>query len=69
MMNGTVKWFDSKKGYGFIAGEDGADVFVHYSGIVIDGYKELHEGETVSFDVDEDSKGKHAINVLREQIA
>ncbi|MFN6991281.1 MAG: cold shock domain-containing protein, partial [Fervidobacterium sp.] len=50
-MRGTVKWFDSSKGYGFITGEDGKDVFVHFSAVQMDGFKTLKEGDSVEFDV------------------
>lgn len=60
---GTVKWFNEKKGFGFISGDDGQDVFVHYSEIVSDGFKTLSEGQVVSFDVQESPKGLQAINV------
>ena len=50
-MKGTVKWFNNQKGYGFISDEQGSDVFVHYSGIVTDGFKSLDEGQKVEFDV------------------
>jgi CspA family cold shock protein len=63
MSNGTVKWFDNKKGYGFIAQEGGEDVFVHYSNIVGDGFKTLEEGTPVSFDVITGDKGLKAQNV------
>ncbi|HVE77195.1 MAG TPA: cold-shock protein [Actinomycetota bacterium] len=63
MAQGTVKWFSNEKGYGFIAGSDGEDVFVHYSAITGDGYKSLTEGQTVEFDVVEGDKGKQAANV------
>jgi len=62
-MNGTVKWFNREKGFGFITGEDGKDVFVHFSQIKIDGYKTLEEGQEVSFDVAEGQKGPQAENV------
>lgn len=62
-MTGTVKWFN-KKGYGFITDEAGNDVFVHYSGIVADGFKSLKEGQTVKFDVIDTEKGKQAVNVV-----
>ena len=55
-MQGTVKWFDAKKGYGFIEGEDGQDVFVHFSAIEGDGFKTLEEGEDVTFEITEGSK-------------
>jgi CspA family cold shock protein len=63
MSTGTVKWFDNKKGYGFIAQEGGEDVFVHYSNIVGDGFKTLEEGTPVSFDVIQGEKGLKAQNV------
>lgn len=62
-MNGTVKWFNGDKGFGFITSEEGNDVFVHYSQIQKDGYKTLAEGERVSFDVVEGAKGPQAENV------
>jgi len=55
---GTVKWFNATKGYGFIAMDDGEDVFVHYSAIQASGYRELHEGQRVQFDVAKDPRGK-----------
>ncbi len=64
MATGTVKWFDDAKGYGFIEREDGEDVFVHYSGIVGEGYKSLAEGAKVEFDVEQDAKGPRAANVV-----
>ncbi len=63
MSKGTVKWFDSKKGYGFISDEAGNDVFVHFSGLVMEGYKTLDEGATVEFEVTEGAKGPQAVNV------
>jgi len=61
---GTVKWFDEKKGYGFITPEDGGkDLFVHYSNIVGDGFKTLHEGQTVEYEAGEGRKGPEANNV------
>lgn len=63
MSTGTVKWFDNKKGYGFIAQEGGEDVFVHYSNIVGDGFKTLEEGTPVTFDVITGDKGLKAQNV------
>ena len=63
MVNGVVKWFDEKKGYGFIEQEDGPDVFVHHSGINGSGFKTLNEGEQVSFDIEEGRKGPAAVNV------
>jgi CspA family cold shock protein len=63
MADGIVKWFNEKKGYGFIAQEDGPDVFVHFSGIKADGFKSLQEGERVSFDIEQGPKGPSAVNV------
>ena len=64
MAQGTVKWFNSEKGYGFIAPSDGsADVFVHYSAIAGDGYKTLDEGASVEFEVTQGQKGPQAENV------
>ena len=63
MANGTVKWFDDRKGYGFIEQEDGPDVFVHHSGIGGDGFKSLREGDKVTFDVEQGQKGPAAVNV------
>ena len=64
MSEGKVKWFNAKKGYGFIATEDGRDVFVHYSSISSQGYKTLDEGDAVSFDIVEGEKGPRAENVV-----
>ena len=64
MNKGTVKWFNSEKGYGFIKTEDGKDVFVHFSAIVADGFKSLEEGQTVSFDIEEGNRGPQATNVV-----
>ncbi len=61
--NGTVKWFNDKKGYGFIEQEDGPDVFVHHSGINAVGFKSLDEGADVDFDIEDGDKGPSAINV------
>jgi CspA family cold shock protein len=63
MANGTVKWFNEKKGYGFIEQEDGADVFVHHSGIDAQGFRTLNEGDRVTFDVEQGQKGLSAVNV------
>jgi CspA family cold shock protein len=63
MANGSVKWFDDRKGYGFIEQEDGPDVFVHHSGINGTGFKSLREGERVSFDIEQGAKGPAAVNV------
>lgn len=62
-MTGKVKWFDGKKGYGFIIGEDGKEIFVHFSGIVKEGFKSLDEGQRVEYDVEEGPKGPQAANV------
>ena len=62
-MLGKVKWFSAEKGYGFIEREDGSDVFVHYSGLNMDGFKSLEEGATVEFEVVEGAKGPQATNV------
>jgi len=64
MSDGTVKWFNPRKGYGFIATTDGRDIFVHYSSISGDGYKTLVEGDPVSFDITEGDKGLRAENVV-----
>jgi cold shock protein len=60
---GTVKWFSNEKGYGFIARADGEDVFVHFTAIAGDGYRTLHEGQEVEFEIVEGPKGKQAANV------
>ncbi len=65
MSEGTVKWFNPRKGYGFIATEEGQDIFVHYASITGDGYKTLNEGDEVSFDVSEGEKGLRAENVQK----
>ena len=61
----TVKWFNNQKGYGFISDESGNDVFVHYSGIAMDGFKSLEEGQAVEFDVTDGAKGPQAVNVVK----
>ncbi len=63
MVNGTVKWFNEKKGYGFLSQENGNDVFVHYTSIKADGFKTLKEGDPVEFEVQDGPKGPQAINV------
>lgn len=63
MANGTVKWFNDQKGFGFIEQEKGPDVFVHYSGINATGFKSLSEGDRVGFDIEQGQKGPAAINV------
>jgi CspA family cold shock protein len=65
MASGKVKWFDNKRGFGFIAQESGQDVFVHHTSILGKGYKTLHEGENVSFEVINSDKGPKAQNVQR----
>lgn len=64
-IKGTVKWFNNVKGYGFIGREDGPDVFVHYTAIVADGYKSLHEGDEINFEIADGQKGPQAANVSR----
>ena len=64
-MQGTVKWFNAKKGYGFISDAEGNDVFVHFSALNMDGFKELKDGEAVEFEVVEGEKGPQAANVVR----
>ena len=64
MNNGTVKWFNAEKGFGFIEREDGDDVFVHFSGIATDGYKTLEEGQKVEFDITEGQRCEQATNVV-----
>lgn len=64
-MTGKVKWFNSAKGYGFITGEDGTEVFVHFSAINGDGYKSLEDGQAVSYEVNEGEKGPQAVNVTK----
>lgn len=63
MSKGKVKWFDEKKGFGFIEGENGTDTFVHYSAVVGEGFKTLKEGQEVQFEVVDGQKGKQAENV------
>ncbi len=63
---GTVKWFNEKKGYGFISGAGGEDIFVHYSSIAGEGFKTLTEGDNVTFDIVEGEKGQKAENVVRK---
>jgi CspA family cold shock protein len=63
MAQGSVKWFNSEKGYGFIAVDDGADVFVHYSSIQMDGYRSLEEGQRVEFEISQGQKGPQADSV------
>jgi cold shock protein len=63
MAQGTVKWFNNKRGWGFIVKEDGEDIFVHYSAIKGDGFKSLAEGQRVQFEIEEGEKGPAAANV------
>ena len=63
MIKGTVKWFNEKKGFGFLSRDDGEDVFVHYSSIQGAGFKSLTEGQSVEFDVQDGPKGPQAVNV------
>jgi CspA family cold shock protein len=66
VMEGTVRWCNNTRGYGFIGREDGPDVFVHYTGIVGEGYKTLHEGDTVEFQIVQGAKGRpQAANVIQ----
>ena len=64
-MKGTVKWFNKTKGYGFITKEAGGEVFVHYSAIQAEGYKDLEENEAVEFDEEQGDKGPKAVNVRK----
>lgn len=65
MNKGTVKWFNNQKGYGFICDGSGNDVFVHYSGLNMEGYKTLEEGQAVEFEITEGTKGPQAVNVTK----
>ena len=65
MNKGTVKWFNNQKGFGFISDEQGNDVFVHYSGLEMDGFKSLEEGQEVQFEVVQGAKGPQATNVTK----
>ena len=64
-MTGKVKWFNAAKGYGFITGDDGKEVFVHFSAIQVDGFKTLDEGQTVEYEVNDGPKGPQAANVKK----
>jgi cold shock protein len=63
-MTGTVKWFNSEKGFGFIEREGGEDVFVHFSAIQSEGFKALQEGQKVEFEIEQGSRGPQAVNVI-----
>ena len=65
MPTGTVKWFNDKKGFGFIENDDGGDVFVHHTSIQGSGFKTLAEGERVTFDIEQGEKGPKAVNVVK----
>ncbi|WP_205272326.1 cold-shock protein [Lactococcus taiwanensis] len=65
MANGTVKWFNATKGFGFITDENGKDLFAHFSEIQSDGYKSLDEGQKVEFDVGEGQRGPQAVNITK----
>ena len=65
MIRGTVKWFNNQKGYGFISDTEGNDVFVHYTGLNMEGFKTLEDGQEVEFEVVNGAKGPQAINVTR----
>lgn len=64
-MNGTVKWFNAEKGFGFITGEDNNDYFAHFSQIQSNGFKQLDENESVTFDVEQGDRGLQAANIVR----
>jgi CspA family cold shock protein len=63
MNKGTVKWFNAQKGFGFISDDQGNDVFVHFSGLAMDGFKSIDEGQAVTFDVTKGARGMQAVNV------
>ena len=65
MANGTVKWFNATKGFGFITSEDGQDLFAHFAAIQSDGFKSLDEGQKVEFDVEEGQRGPQAVNITK----
>ncbi len=63
MNKGTVKWFNASKGFGFISDEQGNEIFVHFSGLAMDGYKSLDDGQAVTFDITDGNRGPQAVNV------
>lgn len=65
MAQGTVKWFNAEKGFGFISTEEGQDIFAHFSQIQADGFKSLEDGQKVSFDVEEGQRGPQATNIVK----
>ncbi len=65
MAEGKVKWFNEKKGFGFIENDEGGDIFVHYSAIQGAGFRTLHEGQRISFDIEQGNKGPSAVNVQK----
>lgn len=65
MTQGTVKWFNAEKGFGFISTENGQDVFAHFSAIQTNGFKTLEEGQKVEFDVEEGQRGPQAVNIIK----
>lgn len=67
MLKGTVKWFNNQKGYGFIQGENGKDIFVHYTGLDMEGFRSLDEGNKVEFDLVEGEKGLQASHVVKTE--
>ena len=67
-MQGTVKWFNNSRGYGFIGRDDGPDVFVHYSAILGAGYRTLSEGDCVEFEIEQGSKGPQAAKVRKKEV-
>ena len=67
MFKGTVKWFNNQKGYGFIQDESGKDIFVHFTGVIMPGFKSLVEGNEVEFDIVQGEKGPQASNVVKLQ--
>lgn len=65
MNNGTVKWFNDSKGFGFITGQDNVDLFVHHTAIQGEGFRSLTEGQEVSYDIESDQRGSKAVNVVK----